>query len=141
MDHAALKRLAKRVDVLVRGDRDHVDVMTTRGVQRAEHLEPRAVGEINVEQHEIRPALLGETKRLERGVCLRHDGEALESLDVCAMDLGDAEVVLDDQNADHRGTAASDGRSAVNTAPPSLFTRSHPPRRCATWRASARPSP
>src|SRR5438046_5163025 len=72
---------------------------------------------------------------------LGHDGEAFEPLDVGAMDLGHSEVVLDDQHSDHRVTAASDGRSAVNTAPPSLFTRSHPPRRRATWRASASPRP
>src|SRR5437899_2185137 len=106
-------------------------------VQRTQDLEARAIGQVHVQQHEIGPDLLGEAQRFGRGVRLRHDGEALEPLHVRAMNLGDAEIVLDDEHADHRETAASDGRSAVNTAPPSLVTRSHPPRRCATWRTRA----
>src|SRR5439155_9244608 len=101
----------------------------------------RTVREVDVEEDEVGPALLGEAERLDRGVRLGDDGEALETLHVCPMDLGHAEVVFDDEDADHDARDPSAGRSAVKTAPPSLLTRSQPPRRCATWRASASPSP
>ena len=60
--------------------------------------------------------------------------ERRQPLEEAAVDLGDAEVVLDDERADlrrGRGAAhrAGAGMRAVKTAPPSFATRTQPPLR------------
>ena len=108
---------------LVRSDRDDVDgcapARATRGGLRAPNGGRASTAA---------PVRCSRRGRMPRALRAPPRREALEPLHVGAMDLGDAIVVLDDENADHRATAASDG-GMLETAPPSLLTQS--PRRAA----------
>src|SRR5437868_8581485 len=100
--HAAMQRRPKRLDVTRGGDRDDVHRRPAGLMQVAQHLETRAVGQIDVEEHEIRPLSLGDDERLVRGVRDTNDGERPEALEKATMDVRDAEVVVNDERPDAR---------------------------------------
>ena len=146
MDDAALQGGAERLDVIRRCDRDDVHGRPARRVELPEDLEAGTVGEVDVEQHQIRALILRPGERITRGMGDADDQERWQALDEPAVDLRDAEIVLDDQRADRSGGrrrahVAAVGIIAVNTAPPSFATRTQPPRRWATWRTRASPIP
>ena len=114
-------------------------------MQLAQDLEARAIRQVDVEEDEVRPIAQGALERFARRVRDTDHGERLKPLDEAAVDLGDAEIVLDDEGPDRpRGDGThvrAAGMSAVKTAPPSLAARTQPPRRWATCRTSASPMP
>src|SRR5207302_8253607 len=140
MNHPTLQRGAQRIDVVRGGDGDDVDRRTTGRMQLAKDLETRAVGKIDIQQHEVGPLSRDVRERVVRVVRHTCDRERWKSLEEATMDVRNAVIVLDDEGADHvraRGHVhALDGMSAVKTAPSSFETWTHPPRRCAICRTS-----
>src|SRR5690242_6100985 len=69
------------------------------------------------------------------------DLETLHTLDVGAMQIGDAIVIVDDERANHRRAMTFVGMRTVKSAPPSLTTVTSPPFLRAICRTRARPKP
>src|SRR5713226_4483232 len=152
MEYPRLHRLLQRRRVLGRGNHDDVQL----GALLAELLEQAQAGpvrQVDVQDRQFRMQLPYRLPRLFGRMRHAHHLKAWDSFDEALVDLGDHEVVVDHQRADHayraRGSSASasgsggavTGRRTVNTAPPSLRTEISPPRRNTERRTNARPTP
>jgi hypothetical protein len=116
------------------------------GRQRAVQVKAGLVGQVDVEQHQVRPVFSSRVPRGRRGVHRRHHGESRDALDIGGVDARDAEVVVDDERADrvHGGArlswsraapASNMSRSTTSKQAPSpdrgSASRTSPPCRCA----------
>ena len=118
--------LADDVGVAHSGDGDHVDVGRARP-HVPQHVESGPVGHRHVQQHQV-DALRGRTleDRRDGGPrprALGDDPEAVEALEVGAMQFERERVVVDEQHLDHallpgRMTWNVVGSSDTSTAPP-----------------------
>src|ERR1700674_2951740 len=140
-DDTAAHRRPQALALARRCNRDHVDRRTVVFAQLLQHLQARDVGQVDVEQHQVRPKVVDARERLGAGVCSGGDGKTRHAFDVGAVEVGDPVVVVHDKRADHVAAVTFSGSRTVNTAPPSLTTLTLPPCRWATWRTSARPKP
>ena len=68
----------------------------------ADQAEPGLVGQVVVEQDEVDAVAFQRGQRLGSAVRARRDPEPGNLADVRRVDLGDAEVVVHDQDVDHR---------------------------------------
>src|SRR5262249_58368977 len=94
-----------------------------------------------VQQKQVGPQPVHLIQGLGARVSLAGQGEAWQALDVGAVQVGNPEVVIDDERPDHFATGTRNGSLAVNTTPCSPATVTSPPLRRATSPASARPLP
>src|SRR6266511_1802035 len=123
VDHAALHRPAKGVHVLGRRDRDHVHRRRARLAKRAQDFEPADVGQVDVEEDEVRLEAPRELDRLPAGVSFADDLEAVHALDIRPVHRGGHVIVVHDERSDHRAASSrSWGRKAVKSAPSSFST-------------------
>src|SRR5437762_1242778 len=104
-------------------------------------LEPAHVWKVDVQQRKVRSELIDRVQCAVAGMHASGDLEAGHPLHVRRVQVGDPEVVIDDQGADQCGEATFSGMRTVKRAPPSLTTLTDPPWRSATCRTSARPKP
>src|SRR5438067_4983463 len=141
VDHSPAHRCPQALDLTRSCDRDDVDRRMVVLAQMLQYLQARDVGEVDVQQHQVRPQLVHARERLSAGVCSAGDAKTRHAFDVGAVELGDAVVVVHDKRADHVAAPTFSGSWTVNTAPPSLTALTLPPCRWATWRTSARPNP
>ena len=118
------------------------------GEQAAHHIQPVAVGQVDVHEHQLRMQGLRELVGLGRGVGPADDAEARDALDEGLVDGGDAEVVVHDEDADrlavHERTgvrAGVFGRITVKVAPGPSVTLTDPPSFVTVLCTSDRPSP
>src|SRR3990172_4327365 len=152
----------ERGDILGGGDRDHVD-RTPPLPKAAEDVDAGHVRQVDVEQDEVRLEPGREVEGLVAGPGDANDLEATDLLGVEAMQVGDPEVVVDDECPDHRalagarrpasapapaapgdgcpGPAAERGSLTLKSAPPSFRIAISPPWRLTTCWTRARPSP
>src|SRR5439155_1140675 len=145
VDHAAVHRGPQTLHVSRGGDGDDVDPGGAAFADRAHDLQPRDVGQVDVEEEKVRLRLCDQSQRLRSRSCLGHHAEARYLFDVGSVERRDPEIVVHDQRADHDAPTdagfALRGSRTVNKAPPWLITVTSPPRRAATCCTSARPSP
>jgi hypothetical protein len=116
---------------------DHSDIGP--GAQPAEHFRTVHVGEAQVEDDDIRPAV---GKRLQRGSAVgRLPDEVAVGTQADVEGAPDLRLVVDDQDARHRSPAAGRLKTMVVPPPGVVSTRIEP--RCAVTmaRAMASPSP
>src|SRR5260370_23507255 len=115
------------------GDGDHIDPRRAAFSDGAHHIQPRDVGQIDVEQDEIGLGLRDKSKRLGARPGLADDREPGYLFDVSSVERGHPEVVVDDQRADHGDATdtgfVKSGKLTVNKAPPWLTTVTSWPRR------------
>src|SRR5439155_25092531 len=145
VDDAALHRGPQALHVARGGDGDDVDPGGAAFADRAHDVQPRDVGQVDVEEEKVRLRLCDQSQRLRSRSCLGHHAEARYLFDVGSVERRDTEIVVHDQRADHDAPTdagfALRGSRTVNKAPPWLITVTSPPRRAATCCTSARPSP
>src|SRR4051794_14926248 len=142
VDDTAVDRRTQRCNVLRCGPRDHVDVRLPGFAQRAQHLEPTQVGQVDVEEKQIGAKPARELERTATAVRFADDLIARHPLDVRPVDGRGHRIVVDDERADHDATATREyGRNTVKIAPPSDATSTQPPRLRAVCETSASPRP
>src|SRR5438552_3653330 len=132
MDHAAAHRGAQAVHVAGSRDRDDVDLHLFVLAHALQNLQTAHVGQVDVEQYKVRLQEPYALQGLAAGVRAPDDLEAPNAIDVRAVQIGDAEVVVDDKGADHWPAATFSGTRTVKRAPPLLMTATSPPLRRAT---------
>ena len=72
------------------------------GSQLLQHFQARHVRQVHVEQDQLRPQFAGRRQRLGAGAGHADRAEAVDLFDEPAVDLGDHEVVVDDEHVTHR---------------------------------------
>ena len=112
VQRAALHRLLDCRDLLGGGDHDDIDGVTS-SPKLVEHGEAGLVGQVEVEDEEVRSPTLNRAKRLLPRMSHPDDLEPRHSLDEPAVNLGDHVVIVDDDRPDHV-TECNSGPFAVN---------------------------
>jgi hypothetical protein len=111
--------------------------MTSGGWGRpemAQDLEAVGVGQVEIQQDEVRVVLPRGVECGRAGVEGAHDGEAVKLLDELAMEARDAEVVLDDERADHAwASVLGAGRGRLVGAGKQHDGQVHLEERAAVW--------
>ena len=141
MHYTAPDGATQAVDIAGGGDGDHVDRWMILLAKTLQHLESAHVWKVDVQQRKVRSELIDRVQCALAGMHASGDLEAGHPLHVRRVQVGDPEVVIDDQGADQCGEATFSGMRTVKRAPPSLTTLTDPPWRSATCRTSARPKP
>ena len=146
MHDTAVHRGPQALHVARGGDGDHIDSGAAAFADGAHDVQPRDVGQVNVEQDEVRLRLVDQPQPVGAGPCLADHAESRHLLDIGSVERRHAEVVVHDQRADHAGVTTgrgldASGRRTVNMAPPWLTTVTRPSRRAATCLTRARPRP
>ena len=67
-------------------------------IQLPEQVKARAVGQIHIQQHQVRAQAVDGLQRLRRRTCRRQRQEACHRIHVGRVQLGDVEVVVHDQH-------------------------------------------
>jgi hypothetical protein len=119
--------------------RDHHDGDgAAAGPQPLQDLQAADVGQVDVQQDEVRCEVGATVQRLGPRAGRPHDLETGRALDEPGMDAGHHEVVVDDEDADH---VSSRGSRTVKTAPSSCVTVTVPCRWVVMSRTSGSPMP
>ena len=100
-DADAAIRAADGVEFARRGDHDDPDPVAI-GPQPLQHLQTRHVRQVDIEQDQVGAEFMRGDQRLAAGARHSDDSVAVHPLDEAAVDLGDHEVVVDDQHVTHR---------------------------------------
>ena len=122
-----VRRAAVERAATVSSSRAAVIMMTpTRspvGSQPLQHLQAGHIGKVDVQQDQMRPQFARRRQRLGTAAGDADGSESVDPFDESAVDLGDHEIVVDDQDVTHgrpvrRRRRTVPGNRTTNSAPP-----------------------
>ena len=96
----AVQRAPDRVEFTGRGDHDDPDTLTG-GAQSLQHIQSGHVRQVHIQQDQLRMVIAHRVQRLAPGAGHPDDTETVDAFDEAPVDLGDHEVVVDDENVTH----------------------------------------